>query len=77
MCPLGEDPPCPMISDLAAHSLQGDAERLEGLGGRAFTLVDQPEQDVLGTDVVVVEEAGLLLCQDHHAAGPIRESLEH
>ena len=49
------------LLDLAAHGLERDAERLEGLGGDALALVDQPEQDVLGADVVVVEEACFLL----------------
>jgi hypothetical protein len=40
---------------LAANRFERDAERLEGLGGDAFTLVDEPEQDVLGADVVVVQ----------------------
>ncbi len=47
--------------DLVAHRLERDPEGLEGLGGDAFALVDQPEQDVLGADVVVVQEPGFLL----------------
>ena len=53
-----------------------DAERLERLGGDALALVDQPEQDVLGADVVVVEEASLLLRQDDDSAGPVGEPFE-
>ena len=64
------------LFDLRTHGLEGDAEALEGLGGDAFALVDQPEQDVLGADVAVVEEASLLLSQDHHSAGPVGEPFE-
>jgi hypothetical protein len=65
------------LLDLAAHCLQGDAERLERLGGDALTLVDEAEQDVLGTDVVVVEQARLFLGQHDHPTGPVGESFEH
>ena len=64
------------LLDLAADGLEGDAERLEGLGGDALALVDQPEQDVLGADVVVVEEARFLLGQDDDPAGPVGEAFE-
>jgi hypothetical protein len=39
--------------------------------------LDQPEQDVLGPDVLVVEALGFLVGQGHDLAGPIGESLEH
>ena len=65
------------LLDLLAHALQGDAQRLEGLGGDAFALVDQPEQDVLGADVVVVEHPGLFLGQDDHPPRAVGEPLEH
>ena len=64
------------LLDLAAHGLEGDAERLERLGGDAFALVDQAEQDVLGADVVVVEEARFLLGQHDDSAGPVGEAFE-
>ena len=64
------------LLDLAADGLERDAERLERLGGDALALVDQPEQDVLGADVVVVEEARFLLRQDDDPAGPVGEAFE-
>ena len=77
MWPLGERPAlADDLLDLAAYGLQGDAERLERLRGDAFALVDQPEQDVLGADVVVVEEPRFFLRQDHDPAGPIGEPFE-
>ena len=71
----------PTVTDdllhLRAHGLERDSERLEGLGGDAFALVDEAEQDVLGPDVVVVEEPRFLLRKDHDATCPVREALEH
>ena len=64
------------LLDLAADSLEGDAERLECLRGNAFALVDEAEEDVLGADVVVVQEACFLLCQDDDSAGSVCEALE-
>src|SRR5690606_4287986 len=57
--------------------LERDGERLERLRGDTLTLVDQPEQDVLGTDVAVVQQARFLLCEDHDPASPIGEAFEH
>ena len=51
--------------------------RLERLGGDAFALVDQTEQDVLGADVVVVEQARFFLGQHHDPPGPVGEAFEH
>ncbi len=64
------------LLDLAAHGLERDAERLEGLGGDPFTFVDQPEQDVLGTDVVVVEEPSFLLSEHDDPSSPVGEPFE-
>ncbi len=64
------------LLDLVADGLKGDPERLEGLGGHTLTLVDEAQEDVLGADVVVVEQACLFLRQHHHPAGPVGEPLE-
>ena len=63
--------------DLRADALNGDVEALEDAGGQALLLAQQPEQDVLGADVVVLERARLFLGQDDHLAGSFGESLEH
>ena len=63
--------------DLGPDGVKGDAELGQGQVGDPFALVDQPEQDVLGADVVVVEEPGLLLGEHDHPPGPVRETLEH
>ena len=56
------------LLDLLADGLERDVQRLERLGGDALALVDQPEQDVLGADVVVVEHPGFFLRQDHDSS---------
>ena len=43
------------LDDLLAHLVEVRAELDEHLGGDALTLADEPEQDVLGADVVVAE----------------------
>ena len=62
---------------LGADALHGDVERLEHARGEALLLAEQAEQDVLGADVVVLEDAGLFLGEYHHLPGPFCESLEH
>ncbi len=61
---------------LAADGLERDAEGLEGLGGHALALVDEPEQDVLGADVVVVEQSSFLLGQHDDSTGSVSEPFE-
>ena len=61
---------------LAADGLEADVQRLERFGGDAFALVDEAEEDVLGPDVVVVEQACFLLGEDYHPASPVSEAFE-
>ena len=61
---------------LLADGLEGDPERLERLGGDALALVDQAEQDVLGADEVVVEQARFLLGQHQDSSGSVGEAFE-
>ena len=65
------------LFDLAADRFQGDAEALERLRRDTLTLVDEPEQDVLGPDVGVVEQPRFLLGEHHHSAGPVGKAFEH
>ena len=62
---------------LGADALDGDVEGLEDAGGEALLLAEQAKQDVLCTDVVVLEGAGFLLRQDDNLASPLCESFEH
>ena len=63
--------------DLGTDALGGDVEALQHPGGEPLLLTQQPEQDVLGADVVVLEGPGLLLGKDDHLAGSFGETLEH
>ena len=65
------------LLDLAAHGLERDAETLERLRRDALTLVDQPEQDVLGADVRVIEQTRLFLGENDDPAGSVSEAFEH
>ena len=62
--------------DLGADLLHGDVERLEDAGSEALLLAEQAEQDVLGTDVVVLQRPRLVLRENHDLPGSFGESLE-
>ena len=65
------------LLNLFTHGIQGDPEVLQRLCRDAFALVDQAEQDVLGSDVVVVEHARLFLRKHHYPAGPVGKPFKH
>ena len=65
------------LLDLLAHGLKRNAQTFERLGGDAFALMDEAEQDVLGADVVVIEHARLFLREHHNPASPVGKPLEH
>ena len=76
--PLGAVPGhADRLLDLLAHGLQRDPEGLEGLGRDALTLVDETQQDVLGPDEAVIEQARFLLRQHQHPPCPVGEAFEH
>src|SRR5690606_33166301 len=52
------------LLDLLAHRLELDVEPLERLARDTLALVDKAEQNVLGPDVVVVEQACFVLGKD-------------
>ncbi len=68
---LADDP-----RDLRPHFLHRDVERLEYPRREALFLAEQPEQDVLGADVVVLERPGLVLCKNDDLASPFSEAFE-
>src|SRR5208337_3394717 len=47
------------LDDLLAHPGEVSTQADEDLGGHALALADEPEQDVLGADVIVAELKGL------------------
>ena len=69
-----------VTSDQSAAQHADRPEIPSGLGGtvrHALALVDEAEEDVLGTDVVVVEHARFFLRKHHHAAGTVGEPFKH
>ena len=54
-----------------------DVERIERARGETFLLPQQPQQELFGCDVVVIQEAGLMLGQHDDLAGVLSEALEH
>jgi hypothetical protein len=62
---------------LTAHSFQRDPEGLEGFRRHAFTFMYQAEQDMFGTDVVVVEESRFFLGKHNNSASSIRKPFKH
>ena len=65
------------LLDLQANLAKVDFQVLEHVGGHAATFLDQSEQDVLGTDVLVVESLSLLIGQLHDFAGTVSKSFVH
>lgn len=61
---------------LGTNCLEGDSERLKSLRSNAFTFVNQPEEDVLSSDVGMTEQPRLFLGEDHHSAGPVGKAFE-
>ena len=61
------------LDDLLAHPVEVGAQLDEHLGGDALALADQPEQDVLGADVVVAQLQSLAQRELEHLLGPRRE----
>ena len=62
--------------DLCAHFLHRDVERLEDASCEALLLAEQPQQDVLRADVVVLQGPRLVLRENHDLPCPFSESFE-
>jgi hypothetical protein len=62
---------------LGTNALHGDVKRFQYASSKPLLLTEESQQDVLGTDVVVLEDAGFLLGQDDHLAGAFCEALKH
>ena len=60
-----------------ANLAQIDIEVLQDIGANARAFFHQTEQDVLSTDVLVVEALCFLVSQGHDLAGAISESFKH
>jgi hypothetical protein len=58
------------LDDLLADPRQVGTQLDQHLGGHPLALPEQPEQQVLGADVIVIEEPSLLLGEHHHPPRP-------
>ena len=65
-----------MLLDLGARDREVRAERGQDLDRGLGVVAQQPEQDVLGADVVVVEQQCFFLGVDHDTACGVGEPLE-
>ena len=65
------------LDDLGTNRLEADAHALETASRDTFTLVDQTKKDVLGSDVVVVEEPRLFLGENDDSSSPVGEPFKH
>ena len=65
------------LLDLLADAVERNAQGLKGFGGNTFTLMDQTQEDVFGTNVIVVQHACLFLGKHNYATGTVRKSLKH
>jgi hypothetical protein len=63
--------------DLESDRVEGDIELRESAGGNALFLANQAEEEVLGPDETVVEQAAFFLSQDEYPASAVRESFKH
>ena len=68
---LADDP-----RDLRAHLFDRDVEGLEHPRRETLFLAEQPEQDVLGADVVVLERPRLVLRENDDLTSPFSEAFE-
>ncbi len=65
------------LLDLVPDLLEIDRHVLQDVGGDAAAFLNQPEQDVLGADVFVVELHRLLAGEAHDLLGAVGEAIEH
>ena len=68
--------PTDRLHDSVTHPICRDAKRFQHVGAETALLADQPEQEVLGTYVLVLELASGLIRLDDRLAGAVCESLE-
>src|SRR5204862_3704749 len=65
------------LPHLLAHRVPLDADPREHPLRDALVLAKQPEEQVLGADVVVLQAAGLVLREDDHLPRALGEAFEH
>ncbi len=65
------------LDHLLASGLLLDPQITEHAPGNALLVGDQPEHQVLGPDVAVVEQTRFLLGEDNNSSGLLGEAFEH
>jgi hypothetical protein len=65
------------LPHLPADAVEGNAHALKGPGGNTFTLADQTQQEVFGTNTIVAQQMCLVLGKDHGLPGTISKPLKH
>ena len=64
------------LDDLLSNRIEIDTEAFESARRNSLALVNEAEKNVLGTDVVVVEKACLLLSEHNHSASSVCKAFE-
>ncbi len=59
-----------LLFDSGTHGVQVKAKPLQHANGNALAQVDQPQQQVLGADIIVVKAIGLFARQGKHLLSP-------
>jgi hypothetical protein len=78
ICPEVTSSPEPTMRTTWARTRStGDVQGLEHACREPLLLTQEPEEDVLRADVVVLERPRLLLRENDDLPGPFCESLEH
>ena len=67
---------CDDLADGLDDGVVFDAQSIESLGGQAVFFLYQPEQQVLGAHVGLVQGTGLILSQDEDLAGLVGDFLK-
>lgn len=70
-------PPADDLDHLIADADEVDIETFESASGDPFTLVEETEEDVLGSDVAVIEKACFFLSEDDYSSCPVGKALKH
>jgi hypothetical protein len=54
-----------------------DVESFESTSGDALTFIEKTEENVLGSDVAVIEKTCFFLSEDDYSSCPVGKALKH
>ena len=66
-----------LFFDLHAHGLEVEAHFLKDINGNTLSELDQPEKQVFGADIVVIEAVGFLAGEGENLLGAWSEVVHH